>query len=100
VIIQTGKEITNITHKPDTPLKSKTDLNNIQIMINDETAHTPELGPSIVHTEQEEPIIDTNLGSDNLLAGFHTSQGLFLDRQKPVLKSADIRREGRMFSTG
>jgi hypothetical protein len=73
VIIQTGREVNNITHKPDTPLKSKSDLNNIKIMINDKTAHTPELGPSIVHTEQEEPVIDTDLGSDNLLAGFHTS---------------------------
>ena len=59
-IIQTGKEIINIAQKHDTPLKSKSDLNNIQIMINDKKAHTPELGLSIVHTEQEEPIINTD----------------------------------------
>ena len=41
VNIQTSKEIDKITHKPDITLKAKSDLNNIQIMNNDRTAHTP-----------------------------------------------------------
>ena len=94
VNIPTRKEIDSIAHKPNITLKAKSDLNNIQIMINDRTAHTSELGPSAVHTEQEEPVIDTDLGSDNLQAGYNIFQRLFMDRQKPVLKYADIRKAG------
>ena len=47
-----------------------------------------------MHTEQEEPVIDTDLGSDNLQAGYNIFQRLFMDRQKPVLKYADIRKAG------
>jgi hypothetical protein len=66
IIIKTGKENINIAYKHD--LQLRPDLNNIQIIVNDKTAHTPELGPSSVHTEQVEPVIDLDLGSENPLA--------------------------------
>jgi hypothetical protein len=87
-------DINIIAHKPGITLKTKSDLKNIQIMISDRTAHTPELGPSALQTEQEEPVIDTDLGSNNLQAGFNNSQRLIVDRQKPVLEYADIRKAG------
>ena len=46
IIIQTGKENINIAYKHD--LQLRPDLNNIQIIVNDKTAHTPELGPPSV----------------------------------------------------
>ena len=69
-------------------------MNNIQIIVDDKTAHTPELGPPSVHTEQVEPVIYLDLGSENPLAGFVSSQGLFLDRQKTVSRYANMGKAG------
>jgi hypothetical protein len=91
VNIRTRKKIDNNANKPDITIKAKSDLNNIQIRINERTVHTPELGPSSVNTEREEPVIDTDMGSDNLQAGFNTYQRLFVDKQKPIFMYADIR---------
>jgi hypothetical protein len=75
MIIQTSQDNTDIIYKHDVQLIPN--LNNIQIIIEDKTAHTPELGPPSVHTIWGVKILGLELLTlkDYLWAG----QNQFLD---------------------